>query len=292
MQNEYRRTFDPSPTRPATRLPRGACDAHCHIFGPRARFPFDPRAPFFPGDAPKEALFALHEWLGIERCVIVQSTCHGFDNAVVADAIAAKDGSYLGVALAPTTTTRAELRQLDAQGFRALRFNFMKHLGQSTPIEPIIALTPMLADLGWHLQVHFQSTLIDELAPGLLRSAVPVVIDHMGRVDASLGLAQEPFQTLMRLLDDSRMWVKVSGADRVSRNGPPYADAMPFARTLVERFGDRTLWGTDWPHPNTAVAPDDGILTDAISQIAPTAAQQQALLVDNPQRLYRFRPAT
>ncbi len=149
----------------------------------------------------------------------------------------------------------------------------------------------MLADLGWHLQVHFQSTLIDELAPGLLRSAVPVVIDHMGRVDASLGLAQEPFQTLMRLLDDSRIWVKVSGADRVSRNGPPYADAMRFARTLVERFGDRTLWGTDWPHPNTAVAPDDGILTDAISQIAPTAAQQQALLVDNPQRLYRFRPA-
>ena len=291
MQNEYRRTFDPSPTRPAIRLPRGACDAHCHIFGPRARFPFDPRAPFFPGDAPKKALFALHEWLGIERCVIVQSTCHGFDNAVVADAIAAKDGSYLGVALAPTTITRAELRQLDAQGFRALRFNFMKHLGQPTPIEPIIALTPTLADLGWHLQVHFQSTLIDELVPGLLRSAVPVVIDHMGRVDASLGLAQEPFQTLMRLLDDSRIWVKVSGADRVSRNGPPYADALPFARTLVERFGDRTLWGTDWPHPNTAVAPDDGVLTDAISQMAPTAAQQQALLVDNPQRLYRFRPA-
>ncbi len=285
-------SFHPSPTRPELRLPQGACDAHCHIFGPQVRFPLDPRAPFHPADAPKEALFALHALLGIDRCVIVQSMCHGFDNAVVAEAIASKGGTYLGVALAPTTVTMYELRKLDAQGFRGLRFNFMKHLGASAPVERIIGLTPSLAELGWHLQVHFESTLIGELSPWFRRSAVPVVIDHMGRVDASQGLAQEAFQALMRLLDDTRMWVKVSGADRVSRSGPPYADAVPFARTLVERFGDRTLWGTDWPHPNTETAPDDGVLTDALSYIAPLPAQRHALLVANPQRLYRFRAPT
>ena len=286
--NEPRPSFDPSPTRPALRLPHGACDAHCHIFGPQVRFPFDPRAPFRPADAPKETLFALHALLGIERCVIVQSTCHGFDNRVVADAIAAKGGSYLGVALAPVTVTLDELRRLDVQGFRGLRFNFMKHLGTVAPIKPIIALTPLLVELDWHLQVHCDSSMIAELTPWLLRSAVPVVIDHMGRVDASLGLAQEPFRALLRLLDHSHIWVKVSGVDRLSRQGAPYADAVPFARTLVERFGDRSLWGTDWPHPNTPSPPDDGVLTDVLSQIAPSPAQRQALLVDNAQRLYRF----
>ena len=290
--NARESSFHPSPSRPALRLPPGACDAHCHIFGPEARFPFDARAPFVPGDAPKEKLFALHEMLGIERCVIVQSTCHGFDNAVVADAIAAKGGSYLGVALAPTTVTDDALRRLDAQGFRGLRFNFMKHLGAATPVEPIVGLSPRLAELGWHLQVHFDSSLIGELAPWLTRSSVPVVIDHMGRVDASLGLQQEPFQALLRLMDNPRMWVKVSGLDRLSRAGAPYTDAVPFARSLVERFGDRTLWGTDWPHPNTTTAPDDGVLTDALAQIAPAPAERLALLVDNPQRLYRFRAWT
>ena len=283
-------SFHPSPRTPALALPRGACDTHVHVFGPDRTFPYAPDAPFLPADAPKETLFALHKKLGIDRCIMVQSTCHGFDNSAIADAIAAKQGDYLGIALAPANAGVDALRALAGQGFRGVRFNFSKHLGAGTPIEDVIAMTPRLADLGLHLQVHFDSTRIDELAPHLVRSAVPVVIDHMGRVDASLGLPQPAFRTLQKLLDHDFIWVKVSGCDRISKQGPPYADAVPFARALVEGHGDRVLWGTDWPHPNQDHLPDDGELVDLVAQMAPSAAARQALLVDNPQRLYRFAP--
>jgi 2-pyrone-4,6-dicarboxylate lactonase len=281
-------SFHSSPRQPSLKLPKGACDAHCHVFGPSERFPFAADRPFTPADAPKERLFALHAMLGIERCVVVQSSCHGFDNSVVADAIAARDGTYCGIALAPPSVSDGTLRRLHAQGFRGLRFSFMKHLGSATPIEEIIKLTARLAALDWHLQVHFDSASIDELGPWLLRSSIPVVIDHMGRVDASQGIEQPAFRALCRLMDDPRIWMKVSGSDRVSRKGPPYSDAVPYARLLVERFGDRTLWGTDWPHPNQNHVPDDGVLVDLLGEITPSERERQMLLVENPQRLYRF----
>jgi 2-pyrone-4,6-dicarboxylate lactonase len=226
--------------------------------------------------------------LGIEHCVIVQSTCHGFDNRVVADAIAAKKGDYCGVALLPPSVDDAELRRLDALGFCGVRFNFMKHLGKGAGIEDAIALTPRLAELGWHLQVHFEASLIEELTPWLKRSAVPVVIDHMGRVDASLGLEQPAFRRLLDLMRDPRFRVKVSGSERISRRPSPWEDAIPFARTLVAEFGDRCFWGSDWPHPNLTAVPDDGVLVDLLSKIAPSEKEREALLVDNPQSFYRF----
>jgi 2-pyrone-4,6-dicarboxylate lactonase len=279
----------PAPRRPSFPLPPGACDTHCHIFGPQSRFPYPPEAVFCPADAPKEKLFALHEMLGFTRCVIVQSGCHGFDNSVVADAIADKGGAYRGVALLPLTVGDAALERLGDQGFCGVRFNFMKHLGRSAPIGEVIALTPRLARIGWHLQIHPDASLLEGMIPALKHSAVPVVIDHMARIDASLGLEQPPFRALLSLLEDERFWVKVSGSERASRSGPPYADAIPFARALAERFPDRVLWGTDWPHPNfSGPPPDDGQLVDLIAEITPTAAARRALLVDNPARLYGF----
>ncbi|HEX9192931.1 MAG TPA: amidohydrolase family protein [Burkholderiales bacterium] len=281
-------SFHPSPSKPKLRLPEAACDAHVHVFGPHSEFPFAEGRPFTPADAPKEKLFAMHALMGIAHCVIVQSTCHGFDNAVTADAIAAKKGAYCGVALVPPTVEDAELERLDALGFCGVRFNFMKHLGKNAGIGEAIALGGRLAKLDWHLQVHFESSLIDELAPWLKRSPVPVVIDHMGRVDASLGVDQPAFRKLLDLMRDKKFWVKVSGSERISRRPPPHEDAIPFARKLVSEFGDRVLWGTDWPHPNLDRIPDDGMLVDLLSEIAPSEAQRRALLVDNPQRLYRF----
>ncbi len=288
--NEVQPSYHPSPRKPMLALPARACDSHCHVFGPARVFPFAENSPFRPADAPKEKLFALHALLGIERCVIVQSTCHGYDNSVVADALAAKNGTYLGVALVPTDVPDAELRRLHAQGFRGARFNFMKHLGGGARIDDVVLLGNRLADLGWHLQVHFASALIHELAPALRRSAVPVVIDHMGRVDAALGLDQPDFRQLLELMEDDRFWVKVSGSERSSHLKAPYPDAVPFAKKLVAEFGERTLWGTDWPHPNLAGdIPDDGLLVDLLAEIASGEAQRRALLVDNPQRLYRFQ---
>ncbi len=283
-----RPSFHPAPGKPRLRLPKGACDAHVHVFGPSAVFPYAADAPFVPHDAPKETLFAMHATLGIERCVIVQSTCHGFDNRVVADAIRAKKGAYLGVALAPASADAAFLQDLAAQGFRGVRFNFMKHLGAGTNVADVVDLSRRLEPLGLHLQVHFESSLIHELAPWLRKSAVPVVIDHMARVDASLGIDQPDFRALLDLMRDERFRVKVSGSERCSKLPPPYADAVPLARKLVAEFGDRTLWGTDWPHPNLNHVPDDGVLADLLQDIAPAEAQRQALLVDNPRRFYRF----
>ena len=185
----------------------------------------------------------------------------------------------------------AELKRLDAAGFRGLRFNFMKHLGAGPKIEEVIALGARLAPLEWHLQLHFESSMIHELAPWLRRSPVPVVIDHMARVDASLGVDQPDFRALLELMQDRRVLVKVSGPERCSKQSAPYRDAIPFAAKLVAEFGNRTFWGTDWPHPNLNHVPDDGALADLLSEIAPAEAQRQALLVDNPRRFYRYVPA-
>jgi 2-pyrone-4,6-dicarboxylate lactonase len=281
-------SFLSSPRRPRLAFPPGACDTHVHVFGPVARFPFDPARSYTPCEAPKERLFAMHAHLGVERCVIVQSNAHGYDNAASADAIAAKRGDYLGIALVPLTIGDAELKALDAAGFRGARFHYMRHLAPAAPIDDVIAFASRLADIGWHLQLHFESALIHDLAPAIHRSPVPVVIDHMARIDAGQGLGQPDFIALRNLLDDDRVWVKVSGSERASRAGPPYADAVSFARTLVADAPERVLWGTDWPHPNLDHVPDDGVLADLIEEMAPSAAARQALLVDNPRRLYRF----
>ena len=280
-------TFNPNPTRPVLRLPSGSCDSHVHVFGPAQRFAFAATRNFTPLDAPKETLFALHRHLGISRCVIVQSAVHGFDNSAVEDAIAAGNGHYLGVALVPHDTPDVELKRLAAAGFRGLRFNFMKHLGQGAGIRQVIDLTQRMAPLGLHLQIHFESALIHELAPELKASGVPVVIDHMARVDAALGPDHADFRALCTLMEDTRFHVKVSGADRIDPH-PPYPRGAALARLLLAKFPDRCFWGTDWPHPNHTHVPDDGTLVDLLSQIAPTPELLNNLLVHNPQRFYRF----
>lgn len=271
-------------------MPRGATNAHCHVFGPRERFPFAADAPYTPeADAPKEALFALNDRLGLQRCVVVQSQVHGFDNRATEDAISARPGSYRGIALLRTDVSDAELRRLDAAGFRGVRFNYGDQFGEPAPMADVLALAARLAPLQWHLQIQCEPQWLARLGPELKRSPVPVVIDHIGRVDASLGLEQPHFRTLCTLMDDERFWVKVSGIDRITRQGPPYADALPFATHLVAEFGDRVLWGNDWPHPQHAEpAPSDDDLVGAIAEMAPSGAARERLLVTNPQRLYCF----
>jgi 2-pyrone-4,6-dicarboxylate lactonase len=287
--SEPQPSFHPRPAKPKLALPRSACDVHFHVFGPHARFPFAEKRSYTPADAPKENLFALHKHLGIERGVVVQSAAHGFDNSAAADLIQSRKNDYVGVALLPTGIGNDELKRLHNQGFRGVRFNYMKHLGEGAPIEDVIRFAGRLARLGWHLQIHMDSSLIGDMAPALKKSPVPLVIDHMGRVDASLGLDQKPFRELIDLLESSNIWVKVSGCERSSRQPSPWKDAIPFAHKLVEEFPDRTLWGTDWPHPNLKEIPDDGVMVDNIAQIAPSEKKRKALLVDNPARFYGFK---
>ena len=284
-------TYQTPPSRPTLQLPPGVCDAHVHVFGPASRFPYAPGRNFTPVDAPKETLFALHDQLGVSRCVIVQSAVHGFDNRVVEDAIQAGQGRYLGVALVPVNVADSELQRLAGAGFRGVRFNFMKHLSAAASVDEVVALTPRLKAVGLHLQVHFESSLVHGLGPVLARSAVPVVIDHMGRVDATLGAGHADFAALHALLANPLFHVKLSGIDRIDSKpaaAPVYAQGVALARLLLESYPDRCLWGTDWPHPNHTHVPDDGALVDALARIAPEAAQRELLLVRNPQAFYRF----
>ena len=285
--SEPKPSYHNNPTEPKLKLPPLACDAHFHVFGPKDKFAFAKDAPYTPADAPKEVLIDRHMFLGIERGVVVQSAAHGFDNSAAADLLADQKGSYFGVALVPPSVDMAELKRLDAQGFRGVRFNYLQHLGGGPPIAEVMKLAGKLASLGWHLQLHLESAMIPQMTSELKLSPVPVVIDHMGRPDGSRGLEHPGFGHLLKLMDDKRFWVKVSGLERASRQGAPYADAVPFARKLVSDFGDRAVWGSDWPHPNLHAIPDDGVLVDLIGEYA-NEAQRQALLVDNPQKLYKF----
>lgn len=286
------RTYDAQAKTPSLQLPPGACDAHVHVFGPPERFAYNPLRQITPVAAPRDTLYALHRTLGIERCVIVQSMVHGMDNSVVEDAIVHGQGRYLGVALVPVDVPDAELARLAQAGMRGVRFNFMRHLGAGADVREVLALTPRLAAHGLHLQVHFESALVHELGPWLVQSQVPVVIDHMGRVDARLGDEHADFQALMRLLDATHFWVKLSGIDRIDAHAPPderYSRGVALARRLWCAHGDRCVWGSDWPHPNHTHIPNDAALVDAIAQIVPDEGGRQALLVVNPQRLYRFQ---
>jgi len=272
-------------------LPAEACNAHCHVFGPRHRFPYAEVNGYLPdGEAPREALYALNDRLGLRRCVVVQSVCHGVDNAVTEDAIAGRPNDYRGIALLALDTPEAELARLDAAGFRGVRFNFVARLGGAVAPAEVVAFSARLRPLGWHLQIHAHGEAWEELAPVLRRAQVPVVIDHVGRIDPSRGQAPGSFQALRAWMDrEERFWLKTSGMDRITRQGPPYDDAWPGVRDLVAAHGDRVVWGNDWPHthhPEASV--DDALLVDLVERIAPTRAARQRLLVDNPERLYRF----
>jgi 2-pyrone-4,6-dicarboxylate lactonase len=282
--------FHPSPSRPTFAVPPHAVDAHCHVFGPAARFPFSPARKYTPCDAGKEQLFALRDFLGFERNVIVQATCHGSDNRAMEDALLTAGGRARGVALVETNVSDDELKRLDAAGVRGVRFNFLRRLVDSSPRDQFMQVARRIADLGWHVVVYFEAPDLDELRPFLTSLPTDVIVDHMGRPDVRGGVDGPEFAKFLRLMENEKFWVKVSGPERLTVAGPPYDDIVPFARRLVESYPDRVLWGTDWPHPNlTSHMPDDGHLVDVIPRIAPTPALVQRLLVDNPTRLYWAR---
>jgi predicted TIM-barrel fold metal-dependent hydrolase len=279
---------DPNPRTPDLKLPPLSCDSHFHVFGPRAVFPFSAARTFTPQDAPKETLFALHRRLGIERGVFVQSACHGSDHAVVLDLLTAGQGRYRAVGLIAPDTPKAELARYDAAGMCGVRFHFFSHLGPPAPPADIDEVIAKVAPLGWHIAIHVGGNGVLEQYDFIAGIDAPVVIDHIGRIDIREGLDGAAFTALRRLIDRGNVWVKLSGADRITREAWPYRDAVPFARALAEHAPDRVVWGTDWPHPNHKAVPNDGDLVDLIATIAPDEEKRRRMLVDNPARLFGF----
>lgn len=225
----------------------------------------------------------------MERAVIVQASCHGTDNAAMLDAISSSGGRCRGVCNAETTFTERQFDDLHAAGIRGVRFNFVKHLGGAPNLETMRNMIAKVAHLPWHVELHFDARDLIEYDQVLDQIPLPVVIDHMGRIPVADGIDQAPFQALLNKLGNSEhIWVKVSGSERISAAGPPFADAVPFARACIDAAPNRVIWGTDWPHPNVKSMPNDGDLVDLIPQMAPDSKMQQKLLVDNAARLYGF----
>jgi len=280
--------FHPNPSKPKFKPPAGAVDAHCHVFGPENKFPYAPERKYTPCDAPKGKLFQLRDFLGFDKNVIVQASCHSKDNRAMVDAIESSNGKAKGVAFVGEEVTDDELKWMDRAGVRGVRFNFIKRLVDFTPRDVLERIAARVAPLGWHVVVYFEMADLAELEPFFTSLPTGVVVDHMGRPEVKKGLDHPDFQRFLRMMDKHKnFWSKVSCPERLTVAGPPYDDVVPFARKIVESFPDRVLWGTDWPHPNmTKEAPDDGVLVDVIPKIAPTAALRQKLLVDNPMRLY------
>ncbi len=280
---------DPQPIKPRFVPPPKACDAHCHVFGPAAKFPYAPDRAYTPPDASVEALIKLHDFLGIERAVIVHASCHGADMRATLDAIARFPQRFRGTSIIDESYTDADFERMHQGGIRAVRFNFVQHLGGRPDMALFQRTVARIAPLGWHLILHLDAQDIVEFKDMFARLPLPFVIDHMGRVRAADGLEQAPFKVLLDFMKDEKAWVKICGSERVSSSGPPFTDAAPFAHKLIEAAPDRILWGTDWPHPNVGKhMPNDGALVDLIPLLMPDAALQRRILVENPARLYGF----
>ncbi len=268
------------------RCPKGSCDTHCHVFGPSDKFPYAPKGPYRPADSPKDVLVDLHRRMGIDRMVIVHPSAHGTDHAVTLDAIADDPKNRRAVGIIDKTFTTEQLKTLHTGGFRGARFSFLKHLGGGPDADTFDRVVDMIGPLGWHLVLHV--TGVDLLANAKRFDALrlPIVIDHMARVDATLGVNQPAMQCLLDLARKDNCWVKVCGGDRIA--APPFTDAIPIAQAIIAATPDRCLWGTDFPHPNPKYHVDDADMVDLVPQYAPDPATRYRLLVSNPAKLYGF----
>lgn len=273
---------------PRFKAPPKSCDAHCHIFGPHAIFPYSDKASYWPPDADKHALKRVHDKLGIERAVLVQASCHGIDNRGMMDAIESSNGRYRGVCIANDTFSENDFQDLHEGGVRGVRFNFVKHLGGAPDLAMMQTVLDRVKPLGWHLVIHVNAEDLIAYADFFNKIEMQIVVDHMARVPTSEGIGQQAYQILMNVMERDNWWVKVCGAERIAV-APPFYDAVPYAQGLVGVAPDRVIWGTDYPHPNIKqYMPNDADLLDLVPLIARDEVTQRKILVDNPARLYGF----
>ena len=278
--------------RPARALPALACDAHMHIFAPA----FAPSAHWkrTPPEARVDDYRQLQQRLGTSRTVVVTPSTYGTDNACTLDALRQLGASARGVAVVDQDVSDAELASLDAQGVRGLRVNFVSPQSWGTTTQQmLVTLAHKLAGSAWHLQLFAHPDQIVALAPVLQALPVPLVIDHMGRMDPAQGQTAPAYGALRALLDAGNTWVKLSGAYmRSTVHGPTYADTLPLGRALVQAAPERLVWGSDWPHttevPGTV---NDADLVDLLQHWTGSDAAMDLILVDNPARLYGFDTA-
>lgn len=286
---------NPHKAAPAFKIPAGACDCHAHVFGPYVSYPLAEDRSYTPPEQSADDYIAYLDRLGLSRGVLVTASASGTDNRVVLDALARYPERLRGVVVPNPQVSEAELDMWSETGVRGVRANLFRKDGHAVyrngvGLETLEALAPRLAARGWHAQIWIHAPDLPELAPRLLALGMPLVIDHMGRMDAALGVDNPGFQLLCRLLAEGRAWTKISGADRLSAAGAPYVDVDPMAAAVIRANIERIVWGADWPHIAyfDKPVPDDGDLLNLLARWLPDAADRRRVLVDNPARLYGF----
>jgi len=299
-----RRGGSPQPATPVNfDVPAGACDCHTHIFGDPSRFPFWSGRTYTPEPASVAEMRTLHRALHVDRVVIVQPSVYGTDNACTLDSIRQLAPRARGVAVIDDKITDAQLEEMQRGGIRGIRLN-LETLGVTDPSaarQRFQTASRRLSGRPWHIQLYTRLSMIQAIQDLVGTSPVPVVFDHFGLAQASSGVEQPGFATLVDLVRRGKAYVKISGVYRASTQAPDHGDATPLAQALIAANAQRILWGTDWPHPpgvppsggkaTDVVAPlqiDDGRLLNLLPIWAPDAAVRKTILVDNPARLYGF----
>jgi D-galactarolactone isomerase len=271
---------------PKLKAPADACDCHMHIYD--SRYPVAANATLRPPDAHVEDYRLLQERLGTSRVVVVQPSTYGTDNRCTLDAMAPFGRNARGVAVVDTSVADTELRRMADLGVRGIRFNLVQ--AGATTVDMIEPLSRRVADLGWHVQIHMKGEQIAGIEDLLLRLPSSIVFDHMGRIAQPDATRQPGYQTIRKLLDQGRTWVKLSGAYMETKVGPPsYADTTALAQELAKAAPERMIWGSDWPHPTMQQEkPDDAVLFDLLAEWVPEEATRTRVLVENPETLYGF----
>ncbi|NVO12914.1 MAG: amidohydrolase family protein [Rhodoplanes sp.] len=281
----------PDTRKPVFRMPAGAVDTHMHIYGPISKYPYSEDRSYTPPEATVESFRKLQGILGVQRAVIVNATIYGTNNRIVTDAIAGSNNAYRGIATIDDKLSDRELEALDKAGIRGCRFTFLSRLRNAPDTSVFDRVIDQIKGLGWHVDIYLEADKLDMFAPRLRKLPIPYVIDHMGAIKVADGLEAPGFKALVELFKtDEKCWMKITGPERATAAGAPFTDVVPFARKLVETAPDRVLWGTDWPHPNVKFMPNEGDQVDLIPLYAPDPAVQRKLLVENPQKLFKFDP--
>lgn len=284
--------FHPEPRTPSRLALPGTIDSQFHILGPREKYPVRPGAAYEMPTATPQALKRMHKALGIERGIIVQTTTYGADHTVVLDALQALGPNYKACAnaLVFEAADDAYLEKLHKAGVRGARFSFRQALGAVLSKPAFDRAVGKIRELGWYMKVQPEQNGIAESTSWFEHLDIPILIDHMGRPDATVGPDREPNIVKVRqLLQRGNFWVMLSLGEKISRTGAPFEDAVPMARALIDANPERCVWGSDWPHPVSKKAPpNDAELLELLYRYVRDEAELKRILVDNPGKLFGY----
>ena len=283
--------FDPNPRTPSKRPPPQSCDSQFHVLGPADRYPVRPGAAYEMPTATWQAAKRVHDALGIERGIIVQTTTYGADHAVVLDALAAMGPNYRACAnaLVFAEADDAYLAKLHEAGVRGARFSFRQALGAVLSDADFDRAIARIRELGWYVKIQPEKDGIMSSVEKYRALDVPVLIDHMARPDPSRGAEDPNLKTMLELLTRGNFWVMLSLGEKTSKSGPPWSDVIPIARAYIEAAPDRCVWASDWPHPvSVRQPPNDADLLELLYRYVADDSELQKIMVDNPATLFGF----